>query len=86
MGAGVSQAKKLSCGWKRRKESLDRKSRTGAGRNKYLDLCMTQGSPLQPFLSPPAPIKRGPNWFEHPRGEKRIAQNFQILYCDFEAA
>ena len=78
--------KKLFCPGKRRKECLTRKTRPGAGWNKYLRPCMTQGSLLQPFLSLLAPSERGPDWFKHLLGENRIAQNLQNLYCDFEAA
>ena len=39
---------------------------------------------LQPFLSLLAPIKKGPNLFEHTHGEYGIVKNYQILYCDFE--
>ena len=84
MSARVSTVKKLfSCG-KPQKESLDRKTRTGVGWNKYLDLHMTHPSLLQSFLSPRARSNRGPNWFKHTRGECRIAKIFKFCTAKSE--
>ena len=81
--AGAPQTKKVFCRGKPREWVPTRKTATGAGWNKYLDLCTTHTPLLQSFLSPRAPIKKGPTPFKHPRGESRIAKNFQILYCEF---
>ena len=76
MNARAPQTKKLSCQGKPVKESLDRKSPTGVGWNKYLDLHTTQTPLLRFVFSLLARRKRGPNWFEHPRGETQDRPRF----------
>ena len=85
MSARDATRKKLFCQEKGQVGSYNRKSAKYRERIKYLDLHMTRTLALQLSISPLAQIKRGPYSIKHPRGENRIAKNFQILCCNFEA-
>ena len=86
MSARAPQAKKLSCHEKDQVGSYNRKSRSRVGGNMVVDVCMTSTPLLQSVLSLLAAVKGGPNSNQCARREDRIAKNFQIPYCDFEAA
>ena len=86
MNAGTPQTRKVYYLRKTLEWVPTRKTEKYRGWNKYLDVRMTQ-TPLLRFVpSRPTCDNGGPNWFNHLLGEYGIAQNFQILYCDFEAA